>query len=56
MPLLPSSTGGIASPGSASAGRVVGLQEPNLNVLLRYSEIAGQHMEVLANDNLKLPK
>lgn len=33
-----------------------GTREPNLAVLLRYSEIAGLHMEVLANDNLKLPK
>jgi hypothetical protein len=33
-----------------------GIREPSLVVLLRYSEIAGLHMEVLANDNLKLPK
>ncbi len=33
-----------------------GIREPNLLVLLRYSEVAGLHMEVLANDNLKLPK
>jgi transcriptional regulator with XRE-family HTH domain len=31
-----------------------GIREPNLTVLLRYSQIAGLHMEVLANDNVKL--
>ena len=32
-----------------------GFTEPDLNILLVYSEIAGVHMEVFANDNLELP-
>ena len=33
-----------------------GIREPNLLVLLRYSEIAGVHMETLINDRVELPK
>ena len=32
-----------------------GVREPNLSVLLSYATIAGVHMEVLVNDELKLP-
>ena len=33
-----------------------GFTEPDLNILLVYSEIAGVHMERLVNDNLELPE
>jgi len=33
-----------------------GFTEPDLNLLLAYSEIACVHMEVFANDNLELPE
>ena len=33
-----------------------GTREPNLLVLLRYSEIAGVHLETLIDDRLKLPE
>ena len=33
-----------------------GFTEPELNIILAYSEIAGIHMEVFANDNLELPE
>ena len=32
-----------------------GILEPPLNVLLRYAEVAGVHLEVLADDELLLP-
>jgi transcriptional regulator with XRE-family HTH domain len=32
-----------------------GILEPPLNVLLRYAQIAGLHLEVLADDELLLP-
>ncbi len=32
-----------------------GTLEPPLRILLRYSELAGLHLEVLANDDLLLP-
>ena len=32
-----------------------GILEPPLNVLLRYAELAGLHLEVLADDELLLP-
>jgi transcriptional regulator with XRE-family HTH domain len=32
-----------------------GLREPTLEILLRYAEIAGIHMEALVNDELDLP-
>ena len=31
-----------------------GIREPNLLVLLRYSEVAGLHMETIVNDKVKL--
>lgn len=31
-----------------------GIREPNLLVLLRYSDIAGVHMETLVNDKVEL--
>ncbi|HEY6328124.1 MAG TPA: helix-turn-helix transcriptional regulator [Blastocatellia bacterium] len=33
-----------------------GEREPPLPVLLRYAQLAGVHMEVLVDDNVKLPK
>ena len=33
-----------------------GILEPPLSVLLRYAEIAGLHLEVLADDELLLPE
>jgi transcriptional regulator with XRE-family HTH domain len=33
-----------------------GFREPNLLVLLRYSELAGVNMETLVNDKVKLPE
>ena len=33
-----------------------GIREPNLLVLLRYSEVAGLHMEPIANDKVELPE
>lgn len=33
-----------------------GFTEPDLNILLVYSEIAGVHLEVLINDNVELPE
>lgn len=33
-----------------------GFTEPELNIILAYCELAGVHMEVLANDNLELPE
>lgn len=33
-----------------------GVLEPPLKVLLRYAELAGVHLEVLADDDLELPK
>ena len=33
-----------------------GFTEPDLSIILAYSEIAGVHMEVFANDNLELPE
>ncbi len=32
-----------------------GVLEPPLSVLLRYAEVAGLHMEVLADDGIRLP-
>jgi len=32
-----------------------GVLEPPLRVLLRYAEVAGLHMEVLADDGIRLP-
>jgi transcriptional regulator with XRE-family HTH domain len=32
-----------------------GVIEPPLRVLLRYADLAGVHLEVLANDDLELP-
>jgi len=32
-----------------------GVLEPPLGVLLRYAEVAGLHLEVLADDELRLP-
>ena len=33
-----------------------GKRQPSLSVLLQYSRLAGIHMEVLADDELELPK
>ena len=41
---------------SMVSGYEVGRREPPLLVLLRYSQLAGIHMEVLIDDELDLPK
>jgi transcriptional regulator with XRE-family HTH domain len=41
---------------SAVSGYEIGTREPPIPVLLRYSKIAGVHMEVLADDEEDLPK
>jgi len=41
---------------SAVSGYEIGTREPPIPVLLKYSRIAGVPMEVLADDDLDLPK
>lgn len=41
---------------SMVSGYEVGRREPSLLVLLRYSQLAGIHMEVLVDDELDLPE
>lgn len=41
---------------SAVSGYELGTREPPLPVLLKYSRLAGVHMEVLVDDELDLPK
>ena len=41
---------------SAVSGYELGTREPSLLVLLKYSQLAGVHMEVLVDDKLDLPK
>jgi transcriptional regulator with XRE-family HTH domain len=38
------------------SGYELGTREPPLQILLRYSEIANVHLEVLADDGLDLPE
>ncbi len=41
---------------SMVSGYEVGRREPPLLVLLKYSQLAGVHMEVLIDDDMDLPK
>jgi transcriptional regulator with XRE-family HTH domain len=41
---------------SMVSGYEIGRREPPLLVLLKYSQLAGVHMEVLIDDELDLPK
>jgi transcriptional regulator with XRE-family HTH domain len=41
---------------SAISGYEIGKREPSIPVLLKYARIAGVPMEVLADDDLDLPK
>jgi transcriptional regulator with XRE-family HTH domain len=40
---------------TAISGYELGTTEPPLLILLRYSQLAGVHLEVLVDDNLDLP-
>ena len=40
---------------SAVSGYELGTREPSLLVLLKYSQLAGVHLEVLVDDSIDLP-